>query len=982
MPFTRPRLWITTGFASGARVERLKLVAASTDDQIGGNDSATFRIVLPTRTTLRTRTPLRFFGSDGITREYRIRRVLADPRGTWADIEAVPPFMDLATSGLVRQIVNGTLYTTFAGTMSEAQWITNYLLTNLTEDGLDWIDPVVGTIEEPAEVTLSFAQFTRAQLWRALEAATGHEYALVQPSEGADYQVVGYTQRNVALPALRVSTPGALMRLMVDASDDGLATVVQPLGDVPSGGTEPATIANHVFAVQSITSGWVVLIDPAAPSALPIAIDDLVNGLYLQFAVGTTVYRRTITDARASDGAVYLADTSNLSVGASVRLVQDTNGTPITTLAHPAALALYGRAVVPLPVDGMRGESNLVPNPNFGLGVASWAARASGWLQLYDTAETAHITGALNGALGSGVTSVPIDGLSAGRKIRRGERLEIAAVVLGTTNAVKTIPSTLNVTLPLAGTLPQNVTNGQSVKQYVGGSLVRSLTINGNQSAGASSLAVTVVGLGTRRLTAGDKLKFYTGGAYSGFSSDSVRYQYEFTSDSTWAFTMAFHVVPSPGPGVLPTALSLAIGDTIVINASLVDPPPGGFTGTFTARVASTYSGGSTIDLEYDGYDGLKLWVGYLSTITKTKAATETKSITNSTTEWPDNKQLSATWTGALTISDIWAIEWLDSADGLLGTLLQTGTVSGTSHTVENPATLQIVSGSTIQTQPQNVFATAEVTANGSGAVTATTTATAATAPDNATVRIPRNTFGWSALGSGSGLLLRSSTGFITGATTIVVPPAIGSVICWAQFPVSIWQSGDDHGTQNATVTLQVKNADTNAVIASVVSDAVTLTTPSGGDVPTPETLTNKVQFEVVNTTRVYLEVSVSGTLDFTDTAYLMAHWAMITEGVDPDVPFTPAAFANLGVQAAVRYLLAFAKDVRTVTVTFAQLADIVGAQLVERRAVIGGRVVLPTLNETLRVVQLTRDHFFPSRSTVRIAATSKLVSGLTANSS
>ncbi len=959
----QPLLQVTAGFATGAVRDTLQVLSATTTEQVDNTDSASFRIALPTRVAISVRTPLRFLGTDGITREYRVSTLSGDPFGNWLDIECAPPHFDLATAGWVTQTVNGTTYTTIAATLSVAQWITSYVLTNLSADGLAWLDTVLGPIESAQLVTLSFAQWSRGQLLRALCDATGLELVLYQPSPGALYRIAMLAERGSDVNAIRVAQSGALLKLADKKTDEGLATVVIPTGAVPDGGTEPASIGNHVFTVGSIASGWVVLNDPTS-TAQPIAFDDMANTWYLQFISGTTVIRRAISDSRASDGAVLLSDTSSLVVGANVTLVADSAGSPVTSLSKPDAVTQFGRVVAPLSVSSMRGEANRVANANFAMGAARWSAPGIGWLEPYPTDEVTDLVAAANGATSGGSTTLPIDGLASGKAIRKGERLEVGEVVLATTNGTKTIPSSLNVTASLSGTLAQNVANGAQLTEYVAGVATgRVFAANGAQSAGASTLALTAPN-GTRKLLNGDQLRFITGGAYAGVS-DSYTYAHVFVGDETWSFTMnlAQPLYATTANEQLPQSPAIAAGQTVTLQYYY---GPSGTTGLGVFTLTADYHANDTsIALSFAGWDALWMYFGPASLVFATVSATVTKSVTNSDTEWPDNKQIAVTWSGSLAISNIWRTEWLDASGNLLGTLSATGTVSGTGHTYQNDTAYQLLSGAVFKSQPQTLYAQATVNANTAGQATVNVGSVATSILDNAVVRIVRNVYGWPDQGSGSTTLLRSSVGGWISDDAVVIVPAGSSRTVWAHFAGVLWSSQAPSGAYSATITLSVKNAATNATLGTVTSDTLTLSVPAGQTRPTPIAFVVKVQIELTATTRLRLDVSSTANFSLNAYGYAMASYAMITEGTDPNVPFTASSHANVGWQAGVRYLNVYAREVRSVSCTMAQLADIVGAQIAARRVACGVRLTLADIGEALRVMAYTRVHLNPHQSSM-----------------
>lgn len=958
-----PRLQLTTGFATGTVREDLALMSAETTEQVDNNESANFRIALPTRNAITLRNTLRFRGSDGIIREYRVRRFVRDPLSRWAQIEAAPPLIDLATSGLIRSIQGGVEYTAFGGTLSVSQWIAAYVLTNLSEDGLSWIDTTLGTIASTQLVTLQFEQWTRAELLRALADVTGLEIVFAQPSPGALYRINLVAERGSSANPIRVSRSGALLSLSIDSDDEGLATIVQPLGATPEGGTEPANIGQHVFTVSSIASGWVVLTD-ASTTSLPILFDDMVNGYYLQFNVGTTFYRRAISDSRASDGAVYLADTSNLLVGASVSIVLDTNGTPLTRLSHPAAIAQFGKIAVPISVDGMRGEANRLPNSNFVAGSSQWSALAGGWLEQYPLSEVGNLTGLANGSKTPGApATLAVDGFTPNSIIRRGTRIEVASVLLATTSTTKVIPSSGNVTLPLSGTLAANVAAGQNFDVWGLG-----LSANGAQTAGASSLAISAPGLANRPVTAGDKLRFTWGGYYVAprqQSASALTFTNSTGSPVAWdvAISLAqpFYGTAS---GQQPYSAAFANGAPLKMVWNNTQAGGDGYhevdavfngahaTDAFTANITITVPAYTTYSVDPYQY----------AQINATNELIETRSITNSTADWPDSKTVSFTWSSALTYPGVATrIEWLDSSDTFLAELAATGTYTSTSWSLIGSQLSVIVSGSTFFSQPEVLYCGAASSINSTGAGTiALQTANVTTINDNAAVKVVRCP-GWLDQGNGSGVLCRSSGGWQTGEGVVFVPPSALRTV-WAHFAGQLWSSVVPTIGMTVTVTLNLVDAGTGYTVATVSSDPLVVSNAA------PIGFTLKVQAQLAATARLKLTVTINatgGSFPLGTSGHAMASYAMLTEGSDPNVPFTPQSHCNIGWQTGLRYLQVYAKEVRSIACSVADLADIVGAQIMPQRIVCGIRLNLIDIGDSLRAMSWTRDHMNPTRSTM-----------------
>lgn len=371
----KPILEVIAGFGPGNALGVLELVAATTAEQVDNNDSLTATVVAPTALTLRQRSKLRFTGSDGRVREYRVRRLSRNSTARTVDIEAGPVWLDLATAGAVR-VTTGTATTfTIDATLSASDWLTTYVVSDVAAVGLTWLDTTLGTIEATGTRRLSFQNATRLEILQAVAAAFQCEWQIAQVAPGGLYRVSLWTQRGAANGVANITRARELLAFTSDSGDDQLATGVMVTGITPAGDTNPATVADNLWRIADINSGWVTLADPAG-GAGPIGVDDLVNNLWLfgPLSGGGAPFGVQITDSRAADHAVQPTTTAGLSVGDLVSIRATADGRGVFELESPTAGPLYDRVIATQAQENGRGEANRLKDGRFASGLTEWAA--------------------------------------------------------------------------------------------------------------------------------------------------------------------------------------------------------------------------------------------------------------------------------------------------------------------------------------------------------------------------------------------------------------------------------------------------------------------------------------------------------------------------------------------------------------------------------------------------------------------------------
>lgn len=458
-----PILEVIPGFGPTKARGPLELLASSITASLDNNDVLSARVKLPYRTAIQMRSVVRHTSENGQITEWRLNNITADEFGqAYADITGAPPIHDLTTAGIIREVQNGRVITAFAGEHQLSTWLTTRLLSNIPAPLNQWLDPTLGTLDSDPVIQLDWSQWTYLQFVRALQGTT-FEIALERQPSGL-YRLCFYHTRGSTAPVTRVARGRNLLARNSSSDDQDVASVIIPFGDAPSEDWGPATIAENVWKVTAIAAGgWVSLADPDGVSAGPIAIDDQFIGGSLGWVTGTTRYSAAIVDARKSDGAVQLASTANLSVGALTTIYADLVGNPLIEVTNPAlVLSDVGRVEQAVTVSGGRGERNFITNPEMRTDASGYAMGDHGvTVARAKMGQTlAPLANGSRPAATATTTPLTVDGLTPNVDVLyEGDRIDVNGVTMFVTTDAIPGPNgaiALALSTGLPGALPDN----------------------------------------------------------------------------------------------------------------------------------------------------------------------------------------------------------------------------------------------------------------------------------------------------------------------------------------------------------------------------------------------------------------------------------------------------------------------------------------------------------------------------------------------
>lgn len=482
MPIT---LEVTNGFGPTTARGKLDVLACTITESLDGNDVMTARIKWPAATAVQMRSTLRLTDDDGGVTEWRVNRLVEAQDGSgYADLTGAPPLADLATCGVVQQVIGTLPVTKFIAMGAPSTIIAAYLLTNLPSPINVWLDTTLGTIEPTASLTMDIDGQTWLQVLRSIEASTNSELQLVRQVSGR-YRICLWTQRGSTVPKVPVTRGRNLLQYSTDTEDANVVSVVMPLGEPLDEVSGDGTIAENAWVVRSVdASGWAVLSN-AENTYGPVGFNDQYNGKALEWDGGTGALRRTaILDTRLSDNAVQVSPTAGLTAGSIVSIVLSTAGDPLTRLDNPALVdSDVGRVEQALAVTGGRAERNYVRNAELQDGSAGVSAGTSGAVIPRSALDVTR-TFAANGTRPMGTTpatAFPVDGLAPGEWLYRGDQIRVGGVTLTiTADAIANAQGQLVLTVSAPG-LPGDLPAGSPITLIR--KRTRTMQVDGTQSA-------------------------------------------------------------------------------------------------------------------------------------------------------------------------------------------------------------------------------------------------------------------------------------------------------------------------------------------------------------------------------------------------------------------------------------------------------------------------------------------------------------------
>ena len=630
----------------------------------------------------------------------------------------------LTLRGTIRRVNRfGAATTTFTlPALTPSELLAQYFFQNQAADNLQWLVP--GLIEYEATIALgTIAQWTRGQLLDAIEQATGFRFAFTRIGDTA-YQ-------------LDLRDPARLSGTTVLLAPGVSVDTIERTEDLVSSATvaEPRSTAGdalgetwwQVTAITGTGPYWVRLRDPASGRPV-IGEDDQVNGWWLRPNDGLAV---EITDSRVSDSAVQVASVEGVVVGGLASLWRTGDGAFSAEVPSPSGIALRGRVVqqVTVAVPSMR--ANRVTDPALRNALASWEVvnPSAGGLDVLSRTDPVTIAMAANGAASAGATSIVVDGAPASAIIRRGDALTVAGTT-STGNANVTTSAIGGATVPLAAVLPSALADNTVLAWTRGGVDIGTVTCNGAQAVGASSLVLD--GLpATPQLTSGDVLVKATAptvyiepdlATSSGWFNSSL---ITIPSGSTIAITRAWATVETvfiPGPvQVFRLASANSTGTTVGATA------PG-------AEVSFTET--SPPDIPF----GASL--SELSGIVTLAGGSGSWTITGTPPAWDASARATATITGTLgqQLAQGEVLRWLRGGVPIGDVRVTALTGSGSSTIpLESVNATRILNGDQFRLPPQTIYANAETVLSSTGTGTIALRAALTTGvADNAVLAIQR----------------------------------------------------------------------------------------------------------------------------------------------------------------------------------------------------------------------------------------------------
>lgn len=950
--------------------------------RVDGNDA--LRVTVPQlyvrRRGFKLRQVLRLTDALGDIREYRVRRVERDPMGSTATIYGAPVLYDLAAAGLVRGPDGSTV---LSASLTPAQWIDTYVLANLAADALPWLTR--GTLHFTAYVTLALENVTRLGLLRALAEKVGGELQLRRTGEGA-YAIDLLTEIGSTVTRAEAHYGRNLLSAVLEEDDGNLATIIQPSNTKPNANAAPVSMLQMAWRITGVAGTGPYALTLADPTGAPgpIYVDGQLDGYWLVAKDDTKI---EILSSTASAQEVTVASLGTLALGMQVGLVRSSAGAVIEEVANDAALALYGRVVAPLAVGTARGERNLVTDGNFAYGGLTYlGTQATGWREVYPLAENAEISGAVTSNT-SASTALPVSGFPANAVIRRGEQIIVGTLVLGASNAA-VLPSSSStssattasadnatVSIPLAGTLPTSLTDGQTIKltatdypNNASGTQVTNVTVNGAHSAGATSVSLRNV-RGTRNLFNGDKLVVKRGGTYVGITDQPVAFINASPSPTTITASVSLTYLGWNGgntgkPDPIPSGATVAMSHG-----------PSGFTSTASLIGGQNMSGTTfTMSMILLPFSAVVVPAGTLCTFVSESAPV---TITNTAADgtWPTNRQLAmscASFAGLVIDGTTYGLpagataEWQTSAAASIaaGSIkFPSGlAISATGATVEvveefgGGRAADIPAGATLSIIGATNKVASTVTLDGTGAGTVTLV-NAISAVATQGVSVTRRS-SWPTVAGGVSMI-RTQSGSCRADTPVRITVPSGTVNLLAKTRVHVWVPGGTASNAYTVVLYIIRNTGSAIVATATVNLA------NGVEFQTIELA---AAFAATATDDYYITVVTNAPDSVAPNYYSMIEsFGFYRDTADNTIPFTPGSFANTLWHAANTELTNRTLAPRTIKATVADLCRLTGIAVESLVLVKGGRIAFEALDVSSRMVDLVLNHTDPAQSAITL---------------
>lgn len=341
----------------------------------------------------------------------------------------------LSVRGLVRSgSAASQTFRFVTGKQTITSLLTNYVLTNLTEDGLAWLS--LGTVDLTDTIEIgTLDRASRGSVLDLIEKQTGHTVMLRATTSGG--LLSGF-----AIDVL--ANPGANLDVVPLSSGSQLETIQRTRDALRS-----ATVAlpfdqsgramdQCVWRIDAITGAgpyWVTLRDPVATNPNPVREDDQLNGFKLMQRDGTQF---TIADSRSSDSAVQLASVGTLAANELVTVVTGDGVRGPHEVTSPTGLASSrGLLVATVGTQQADGRRNYARNAPPG----TWSSRtaATGWsllnaafgvdYQRYERTTPASWSATISEAIVNGTTYTDLDftGATPDATIYKGERIRVVS---------------------------------------------------------------------------------------------------------------------------------------------------------------------------------------------------------------------------------------------------------------------------------------------------------------------------------------------------------------------------------------------------------------------------------------------------------------------------------------------------------------------------------------------------------------------------
>jgi hypothetical protein len=296
------------------------------------------------RALLAARRVIRLTPPGEITSEWLVSRTTqaSGPFGAGMMLVDCDPIrVVMSDAGVVELIKNRLIFANLGGANGTVRnFLATFVIPHLTRRGYGWIE--IGQIDSAVQFNLSWDSQTSTQVIEALAKEVGAEWDLRRDEANSRYLIDVVERISGVLSSVEAREGNNILSLVRQRNRERLFTSVRPAGQIAEGDQERGTLGFASWRVTGV-SGNNVTVAPHGGGLGAILENGQHVGLFLEAANGTC---HQIQGSIESSQTFQLPSGSGASfaVQDDVMIVADNNGTLISSVESPSAVAEFGFA--------------------------------------------------------------------------------------------------------------------------------------------------------------------------------------------------------------------------------------------------------------------------------------------------------------------------------------------------------------------------------------------------------------------------------------------------------------------------------------------------------------------------------------------------------------------------------------------------------------------------------------------------------------